>query len=62
MNGVLKNIKKEIESLQKQLDENKKLLESEGSSDMQVLIIDEIKALEKQISGLKGSLDSLIDV
>ena len=62
MNEIVNNLKMEIKSLQKQLVENKKLLESEGSADMQMLIIDEIKALEKQISGLKASLDALTEV
>ena len=62
MNEIVNNLKIEIESLQKQVVENKKLLESEGSADMQMLIIDEIKALEKQISGLKASLDALTEV
>ncbi len=62
MNEIVNNLKMEIKSLQKQLVENKKLLESEGSADMQMLIIDEIKALEKQISGLKASSDALTEV
>jgi len=62
MNEVVKNLQKEIGALQKQLDANKNLLESEAGADMQLLIIDEIKALEKQIAGLKTSMEALAEV
>src|SRR3972149_8478441 len=62
MNEVVKNLQKEIGALQKQLDANRNLLESEAGADMQLLIIDEIKALEKQIAGLKTSMEALAEV
>jgi len=56
MDQVKQSIQNEIDESKAQLEANKLLLERESNGDMQMLIQDEIKALEKQIESLHASL------
>lgn len=56
MDQVKQSIQNEIDESKAQLEANKLLLERESNGDMQMLIQDEIKALEKQIESLHSSL------
>jgi peptide chain release factor 1 len=49
----------ELKRVESEIAQNKKLLESEPNPDMQMLIQDEIKALEKQLESLQASLAAI---
>jgi peptide chain release factor 1 len=53
------NLQQQINELGKQLESNKKLLETEANPDMQFLVQDEVKAIEGQIEALQSSLRAL---
>lgn len=59
MNELKSNLESQIKDLEKQLESNKKLLETEANPDMQFLIQDELKAIEGQIEALQSSLRTL---
>jgi peptide chain release factor 1 len=56
---VKTSIQNEIKTLQEQVAENQKLLETEGNHDMKNLIQEEIVSLQNQINGLESSLKAL---
>lgn len=59
MDYVKQSIQAEIDRVKNQIAENKKLLEAEANGDMQLLIQDEIHALEKQLASLHESMQAI---
>jgi len=59
MEEVKHALQKEISELREQIAQNTKLLETEANGDMQIMILDEIKALQRQIHILEESLSNL---
>ena len=59
MDQVKKNLQQEIKNIESQILENKRLVDKDPNPDLQILAADEIKALEKQRTGLEMSLMSL---
>jgi peptide chain release factor 1 len=59
MDPIKENLENEIKRLEEQLLNSKKLLETEGSPDMRLLIKDEINTLENQLNEMQKSLSSV---
>ena len=59
MDQVKKNIQKEIKLIEHQIAENQKLLDTDPNPDLQIMVTDEIKALEKHKLDLEMSLQAL---
>lgn len=59
MDQVKQNLQNEITELQNQLEESKKLLETENDSELTQMAVEEIAKLEAEILNLKSSIESL---
>jgi peptide chain release factor 1 len=62
MDSAKQSLQNEINKLKAQIEANEKLLETEASKDMQLLIKEELLQLQTQIKGLEKSLETLPEV